>query len=678
MFAMSLSTGTANAQNFQNIIGGLINSAIQANNQAEWRKLPELKRQCLLAASQSNIRFQQALQQGAISPLDPRIAPLRAKCDEIVDRPMRKNFECTFQQPGQSITTYCDEFYAQKGQDGSLSKLSTEEVIRLAASGQPISTAQFERQDALARRGQMATAGVVSAKVVSPSFNCANAKSQSELAICSSYPLSELDSRYGEYFAKSRAFDRKGELRKQLVPINKRRQECQGNTGCIKEQLEAGIGKVAAVLAQNGVSAPTIAELDKAKVAEAEQARKVIAEREQAARETARIAREAKEAQDTAKREDDERRLAIARAEAEKAKAEREKAQALAQVEIEKAKAAAQVEAEKAKAKAAAEAAQAKADADQKRAQAEAERAKAEAEKAKIAKEEEDRKNSWSGKISGWFGGGTQSDAKQASQLPENGAQKHHQDQERIRFEEVRAHNRENVKTLFSCGIEAASSGMLLRNGGNSDAASGADMIANGYLKAAKVLGRKVGFSEEQLKSVEVEVTKSVIETVKTDTQEFQRSMARNVRRCFELTSADKELSKAQTEGTSEAMKIYRESRNREQTENRYVAYIQCGMRGQHLSIMPCFIGSSRDSWTSIEIRNGDNYQMYKGPDVTALGRETRDGVKLDLKIRFSIRMQNASDRMLLTLKVVDPSTGNVLFTKSADTYGVIGLNNDQ
>ncbi len=398
------STVPAHAQNIQNIIGGLINSAMQGNNQAEWRKLPELKRQCLLAASQSNIRFQQALQQGAISPLDPRVAPLRAKCDEIVDRPTRTNFECTFQQPGQSITTYCDEFYARKGQDGSLVKLSIEEVIQLAASGQPIAAAQFERQDALARRGQMATAGIVASKVVSPSFNCANAKTRSEQAICSSYQLSELDSRYGEYFAKSRSFDRKGELRKQLTPLNKRRQECQSNTGCIKEQLEAGIDKIAAVLAQNGVTAPTIAELDKVKAAEVEQARKVIAEREQAAHEAARIARETKEAQEKAKREDDDRRLAIARAEAEKAKAEREKAQALAQIEIEKAKVAAQVEAGKAKAKAAADAAQAKAEIDQRKAQAQAEKVKAEAESARFAKEEEQRKNSWSGKISSLFG----------------------------------------------------------------------------------------------------------------------------------------------------------------------------------------------------------------------------------------------------------------------------------
>ena len=77
---MSLSTGATNAQNFQNIIGGMIGSAMQKNQHAERRSLSEEERQCLLRVTQGIPRLHQALERGTLSPFDPRVAQFRASC----------------------------------------------------------------------------------------------------------------------------------------------------------------------------------------------------------------------------------------------------------------------------------------------------------------------------------------------------------------------------------------------------------------------------------------------------------------------------------------------------------------------------------------------------------------------------------------------------------------------
>ena len=109
-----------------------------------------------------------------------------------------------------------------------------------------------------------------------------------------------------------------------------------------------------------------------------------------------------------------------------------------------------------------------------------------------------------------------------------------------------------------------------------------------------------------------------------------------------------------------------------------YTATLTCGMGGgDHINIVACFVGSgSYGVDTELEITNGQNYQMYKPYNLTQAGSEYYSGFEIDLRDSFTIKAQNSSENLVLSLKIVDNATGTTLFQDSAAEYGVIYVSN--
>jgi hypothetical protein len=102
-----------------------------------------------------------------------------------------------------------------------------------------------------------------------------------------------------------------------------------------------------------------------------------------------------------------------------------------------------------------------------------------------------------------------------------------------------------------------------------------------------------------------------------------------------------------------------------------YYAYITCGFNGQHLNIMACFGGNVG---TEIELRNGNEYGLYKIHQIPGLGRETRDGLLIDLRHNFELTAQNSSESLILGVNIYNRLTDEMTFQKQVSTYGVIAV----
>lgn len=120
--------------------------------------------------------------------------------------------------------------------------------------------------------------------------------------------------------------------------------------------------------------------------------------------------------------------------------------------------------------------------------------------------------------------------------------------------------------------------------------------------------------------------------------------------------------------------------RQREQQEfNRnypYQAFISCSIQNQHANLSVCLKGGQYDAETTLEVQNGANYALYNVYNIGSAGRETRDGLVLDLREDFSLKMQNSSSDLILSIVVKERATGNVLYQRSAGQYGTLYVTN--
>jgi len=105
-----------------------------------------------------------------------------------------------------------------------------------------------------------------------------------------------------------------------------------------------------------------------------------------------------------------------------------------------------------------------------------------------------------------------------------------------------------------------------------------------------------------------------------------------------------------------------------------YYALVSCGMQGNHINVLACFSG--RHVGTELELKNGDQYGLYKVYEISRLGNETREGLRIDLRRNFELKAQNSSDSLILTVTVVDSASGKRLFQKSATQFGVVSVAN--
>lgn len=99
-------------------------------------------------------------------------------------------------------------------------------------------------------------------------------------------------------------------------------------------------------------------------------------------------------------------------------------------------------------------------------------------------------------------------------------------------------------------------------------------------------------------------------------------------------------------------------------------AELTCGLSDQHMRLLACFSSSLLS--TELELRNGQAYGLYKAFEIQHLGHETARGFTIDLKKNFELQVQNASESLVLGVRILDVRSGQVLFQKQVGQFGVI------
>lgn len=102
-----------------------------------------------------------------------------------------------------------------------------------------------------------------------------------------------------------------------------------------------------------------------------------------------------------------------------------------------------------------------------------------------------------------------------------------------------------------------------------------------------------------------------------------------------------------------------------------YYAIISCGMNQQHMNVLACFAGRVG---TELELRNGTEYGMYRAHEISGLGQDTQEGLIINLRSNFSLKVQNSSDQLILGIKIIQRSTDKVVFVKQAAKYQTISV----
>jgi TPR repeat protein/uncharacterized protein len=102
-----------------------------------------------------------------------------------------------------------------------------------------------------------------------------------------------------------------------------------------------------------------------------------------------------------------------------------------------------------------------------------------------------------------------------------------------------------------------------------------------------------------------------------------------------------------------------------------YYAIISCGMNQQHMNVLACFAGRVG---TELELRNGAEYGMYKAHEITGLGQDTQEGLMINLRSNFLLKVQNSDDQLILGVKIIQRSTNKVVFVRQAAKYQTISV----
>jgi hypothetical protein len=97
-----------------------------------------------------------------------------------------------------------------------------------------------------------------------------------------------------------------------------------------------------------------------------------------------------------------------------------------------------------------------------------------------------------------------------------------------------------------------------------------------------------------------------------------------------------------------------------------FYAVITCG---EHFPVHACF------SKTELELRNGNEYKMYKLIDIMMIP-QNQNGIVFNLRNKFELKMQNSDDMLILNLKIYNRATDALVFEKSAARFGVIRISN--
>lgn len=106
-----------------------------------------------------------------------------------------------------------------------------------------------------------------------------------------------------------------------------------------------------------------------------------------------------------------------------------------------------------------------------------------------------------------------------------------------------------------------------------------------------------------------------------------------------------------------------------------YYAEITCTVNKSRLLVSACFNGNIPGG-TELELRNGNDYGLYKFYEIMRLGKQVNNALIIDLHEHFSIVAQPSNNRMILGIKLVERASGETLFEKQTTFFQVISVSN--
>jgi len=113
------------------------------------------------------------------------------------------------------------------------------------------------------------------------------------------------------------------------------------------------------------------------------------------------------------------------------------------------------------------------------------------------------------------------------------------------------------------------------------------------------------------------------------------------------------------------------------QIQSPYELSLSCGLSNtDHLNIRECLVGDSHVN-TDIELVSEGRKQIFKVHNLHESGGFEDDrGFHIDLSRHFSLRVQNASDTLILGATIIDKQSGKIVYSDRASTYQLIAVGN--
>jgi hypothetical protein len=124
----------------------------------------------------------------------------------------------------------------------------------------------------------------------------------------------------------------------------------------------------------------------------------------------------------------------------------------------------------------------------------------------------------------------------------------------------------------------------------------------------------------------------------------------------------------------AETARAHREAEMRRAAEFPFVARIACAFANTVTPIQACM--SNDGLTTELELQNGSDYRMFKLHDVSQAGTQGSQGLEIELRRSFDLRISNASDTLVLTVVVLRREDGRELFRRSAARFGAVRVTN--
>jgi hypothetical protein len=168
---------------------------------------------------------------------------------------------------------------------------------------------------------------------------------------------------------------------------------------------------------------------------------------------------------------------------------------------------------------------------------------------------------------------------------------------------------------------------------------------------------------------------------VKEKSDAFKRQQEREAqRKWLETPEGRKHLAEEaikEKKAEQDRLKAEMALKERMNREFPFYALITCGVGAAHIHITACI----RSDYGSLEVRNGNDYGMYKIFQVMNLqvpnAKETREGYVIDLRRNFEIVARNGEEKnVIMGVKIIDRTSQKVVFQKQTDRFGTIRVGN--